>query len=258
MPWNIISRWEGCVSPLLRATRLFVVSRLLWFRAFNRRSFQDVLGVLRDGDTPHPDPASRTRQDEVTLGIAPPCVYAYLGMTLELFGKCAVALGFDQLDGHVSPFDSGGLIRHIHPLCDWEVPERQKFLAEYTWSSDQLPDLLKIHPGEGSAEIAAYLDGTQPTEEGFHAVYSESLPEAPMWKDNTDRRAWTWEGRRQGGLPFRELVAWTCPPDQYAEILSLSPTTDDERQLVVWLARQYVRGGVAALLRALRPRQEAA
>ncbi len=231
---------------------------LLWFRAFSRATIRDIVEVLRVGDTPHPDPGSATRRHEVTLGIPEPCVYAYLGMTLEEFGRSAIALGLDAFDGDVSPFDSGGLVNKIRPVCSWPDADRQAFLMQYTWSHTQLPQLLALYPGGTAPEIASYLDGAQPNLDGFHALFP-GLPAAALWRENADRRAWVWEGRRPRVLPIGGgLVAWSCPPDQFEELLDLARDATADRLWLVALIRKYVRGGVTALLRELRSRQEAA
>lgn len=244
------SAWHGaCTITFARGQCVAVV---LWFRAFNRGSASEVYGVLRLGDSPHPDPNSPTRLNETALGIDPPCVYAYLGFTLEDFGRCAVALQFERFEGFVSPFDTGGLVSHIAPLNSWAVGERRAFLAEYSWEHSELPRLLQAFPG---TSVGGYLDGVRPLGDGFHVV-CPGIREVPVWRDNTDRRAWTWEGRRPTGLPFGDaIVAWTCPPDQYSSILT-DPSYRGDPAFLAQLARRYVRGGVTALVRSLRTNQE--
>jgi hypothetical protein len=232
------------------------VKRLLWFRAFNRPTMEDVLGVLRDGDRPHPDPASGTRLNEENLEISPPCVYMYLGRTLEEFGKNAFTLMYDGFSGTISPFDTGGLVRKIKPLCDWCRDDRNAFLAAYSWSSDEMSELFRAFPGDDEASICRYLDGERPDGGGFYEAVPEDLPEADLWRENDSWRAWIWEGRCPSHLPIgSRLHRWTCPPEVFAEFQEVAVTRPDDLPWSVFLTERYVRGGVSHLIQSLLDEQ---
>ena len=237
--------------------------RYLWFHAFARDTLADTLDVLRHGPRHHPLATVRTRVNEEELGIAPPCVYAYLGRTLETFGTSAISLPVDEVPGVVSPFDSGGLVDHIVPLDKWETDQRRNYLARYSWPADQLDDLLAAYPTADAGRVAGYLAGTRPPQSGPHEVWPDdddgpSLV-ATIWADNDDCRAWLWETRVPEHLPITNLVRWSCSSATYDEILRYTDTVNDADE-AAWLEsllERFVVGGVSALVRELRAYQEA-
>jgi hypothetical protein len=241
--------------------------RYLWFHAFSRDNLADTLEVLRHGPRHHPDPTVRTRLNEQELGIAPPCVYAYLGRTLETFGTSALSLPADQIVGTVSPFDSGGLVEHIAPLNTWQTEPRREYLARYSWSTDGLANLLQIYPTDAPALVAAYLRGTQPAVSGPHELWPdpEGAEEAPLiatiWADNEDCRVWLWETRVSEHLAINgNLLRWLCSSATYSAILRYTETIQDvnEAAWIESLLERFVVGGVSALVQDLRAYQEAA
>jgi hypothetical protein len=192
------------------------------------------------------------------LGIDPACVYVYLGQTLEEFGKSAFVLPFDAFSGTVSPFDTGGLVNHINPICAWTQDERRNFLKEYSWPAAEFPALLSLYPGQDQEEIRDYLAGNRPKKNGFHDL-NPGLTPANLWTDNRDWRAWVWEGRRPDLIEVgTRLFKWTCPPEQYERIQQVALSTPDKnkRDWFLFLSKAYVRGGVTQLILSLRGYQE--
>jgi hypothetical protein len=234
-----------------------------WFHAFKRDSIPDTLAVLRSGPEIHPSPSCKTRQNEEALDIVPPCVYAYLGRTHEAFGNAAISLPISALNGKVTPFDSGGLVEHIQPVKDWESSARRKYLAEFTWSTDDLGALLPAYPTESHPGRRAYLNADRPPHEGPHAIWppDDASLIASIWSEPNEWRSWLWEGRSEGQLPVGDdLVAWSCSNTTYGSILALTESLTAPQD-VAWAERlvsKYVSGGVSALIESLRLVQEAA
>lgn len=94
-------------------------NNLYWFHAFERGSPGEIVRVLVEGADPYPNPITSTSRNEAELGITPARVYAYLGRTCDAFGHRAVAIQFGAVTGELSPFDTGGLVGHIQPVCRW-------------------------------------------------------------------------------------------------------------------------------------------
>lgn len=241
--------------------------RYLWFHAFSRDNLADTLEVLHHGPRHHPLATVRTRVNEAELGIAPPCVYAYLGRTLETFGTSAISLPADQVLGTVCPFDSGGLIDHISPLNTWATDPRRNYLARYSWPTDKIDDLLAVYPTADAGRVKDYLQGTRPLQAGPHEVWpdDEDGPDPPLvasiWADNDDCRAWLWETRVPEHLVVNNnLLRWSCSSGTYDEILRYTDTIHDavEAAWMESLLERFVVGGVSALVRELRAYQEAA
>jgi hypothetical protein len=231
----------------------------LWFHAFDRSAPIAILEVLATGPGPNPNPDTGTRRNEIALGIERPCVYAYLGRTIEAFGKRAIVLAQAALNGLISPFDSGGLVNHIEPVCRWENGRKRELLRGHTWETGVLTELLLRYPGD---RTAAYLNGQCPEEEGPHQCLPVSGPTAAIWDDSVNTwRAWTWEGRSETALRASEhLVAWTCRPEEYAQLLSALPQLYDDARAaehaLAELAGKYRDGGVSHLVAELRVEQE--
>jgi len=80
-----------------------------------------VCGAVNSSATAIFNPKCTTRQNELVLGM-PACAYAYLGKTVPDFGDAALAFPFDDIAGHMSPFDTGGLVEHIKPVSECEAP----------------------------------------------------------------------------------------------------------------------------------------
>jgi hypothetical protein len=223
----------------------------------------DTLEVLRQGPAINPSPAARTRMNEELLAIAPPCVYAYLGRTDELFGNAALSLPIEGLTGTVSPFDTGGLVRHIVPVKDWPADHRRSFLAHYSWPTDNLQALLTAYPTTGAPQRRAYLNSDRPHAAGPHEVWptAEEPFVASIWTEPNEWRSWLWEGRSPHQLSIQQnLVAWSCSAPTYGEILKHIEEVADAAD-VGWLEtllQKYVDGGVSALVQNLRDAQEVA
>lgn len=233
-----------------------------WFHAFNRDSVDETIGVLRNGPTINPSPACTTRLNEVKLAIQPPCVYAYLGHPLPEFGDVVLSLPAQALRGTVSPFDTGGLVEHIAPVNSWPDDRRQEFLEQYSWQSDELPELLKRYPQNTPPQRRAYLDASRPLVAGPHLLWPERRGAVTtIWADmSNERRAWLWEGRSHHQLPVDgDLVYWSCSSPLYGEIRERAD--DAGAADIEWfeeLLSKYVKGGVSALVRDMRSTQEAA
>lgn len=236
-------------------------SALLWFHAFNRDAFEDIVNILMTGPQPNSDPDTITHSNEVILGIDQPCVYAYLGRTIEAFGKRAIALTQDAIqDGQVSPFDTGGLMKHIQPICRLDDNTKKQFLEDHTWEIHLLPSLLAQYPGYA---VSRYLDGQRPTEQGPHNCLPVSgTVKANIWGEGENSwQAWTWEGRSADNLHVGDkMVAWTCHPDEQSALLLdiANKYSDEEAESlgIVNILAKYHRGGVSNLVAELRYTQE--
>jgi hypothetical protein len=236
---------------------------LLWFHAFNRPDVAALLAVLRTG-VEVPAFETTTKQNERVLGINPHCAYAYLGKTLEAFGANAIVVPFDHLQGQVSPFDTGGLVRHIAPVSGWADARKQDFLNEFSWASADLEARLGDYPGTDPAAVKSYLDGARPSRNGPADVWlpaGNALADGDIWRSGgVDGRAWLWEIRSSTGLPTAaQLVGWSCSTEVWNDIQKYFESLDDTVD-TAWmesLMELYHDGGVGALIRALRAQQEA-
>lgn len=240
-----------------RGEKLASASRLLWFHAFDRKTPKDVTQVLRGGPDPHPDPNTSTRRREIRLGIEVPCVYAYLGKTCTSFGQRALVLDLAALRGVVSPFDTGGLVEHIKPVCeaDWNDQNRGDYISANTWPTEQLDSLLQAYPGRS---VADYLDGHCPADEGPHARLPSGELKACIWNGSGNGwRAWTWEGRSTTTLRVGEsLLGWTCSVDEFADLLAALEAASldgvhSDADVLTWMDK-YTEGGVSAIVAAFR------
>ncbi|PRQ08791.1 hypothetical protein ENSA7_14230 [Enhygromyxa salina] len=235
-------------------------SPIVWFHAFRRNSVGAAINALRNGFAPAPPAAAApdTGQLELELRISPARVYCYLGRTLETFGEWSIAFHNPDFKvfGEVSPFDTGGLVRKISPVCTWERERRQTFLHSYTWSESQRQELLQEHPGLDF--LSDYLDLTRawsPPHSGPHEVWNDK-PAAAIWRGNPDWRSWTWEGRFDT-FKAERVVAWSSPPSFYAQLLDWhdSEADDDEAEWFRTFFQKYISGGTGALVRELVGRQ---
>lgn len=232
----------------------------LWFHAFRRDRAREIVQVLTQGPLPHPDPECATQRHERELGIPAPCVYAYLGQTVEAFGDAAFALPFDAVVGRVSPFDTGGLVHQIGPVKAWKDTDRRRFLKRYSWSSSRMPTLVDQYPTP--SRKAQYLAGQRPAVAGPHDVWpAKAHPYvAAIWTANDDRRAWLWECRSPENLQTgaSRLVSWTCSPATYPGIVEYCDqhARGEEADSLASLLSTYVKGGVGTLVAQLRPAQE--
>lgn len=230
----------------------------LWFHAFSREAITDYFDVLCTSARPAPH-MTTTKQCELDLGVASTSVYCYLGRTLEEFGDFAVALRPTPLpDAMMTPFDSGGLIANIRPICSWSNVEKSAYLTACSWSTVELRNLLQQYPGITPEEFRRYLDGERPLHPGPHALWG-TVPEAMIWSEISNTwRAWAWEGRWANELPIHAaLVAWSCAPARYASILAYADAVSDPalQPLVDRTLSLYVPGGVAHLLDRLKQEQ---
>jgi len=234
---------------------------LFWFRAFPLTEPEAIVAVLRRGDQPHSDPAKTTRRNEVLLGIQPPRVYYYLGRTLEEFGAAVVVFDQSSLEGELSPFDTGGLLDYHQPVCSWEDSARRAFLADFSWSSERLAELLAVYPGQTHDAIARYLAADRPVYGGPADIWPCQSQLGTIWRDASDWRAWTWECRvvpptsGQGGLRY-----WSCSATQFQAIMAYAYTLTDEDDIreMEALLNKFVRGGTSVLVKQLIHQQESA
>lgn len=212
----------------------------------------EILQVLRTGPRP---PGSgvkpTTKHNEEYLGL-PPSVYAYLGRSSDQFGQNGFAVPLRGVAGDVSPFDTGGLVKHIAPVREWDQGRKRRFLQEYTWGDGSLSRLLKKYP---SARLLEYLNGDPPNAVGPHEFWSKT--EAPIWDPALNQwQAWTWEIRSEHFPVGDNLVKWTCPTDLYEQIQDFAEREPEEVEFFVNLNERYVPGGVSQLLRECRSHQE--
>jgi len=183
----------------------------------------DVIDVLRRGPGHNPDPGCRTRRNESALGLRT-SVYAYLGKTVPAFGDAAFALPIDALAGEMSPFDTGGVVKHIRPANGRSQGEKRAFVAAFTFDTRWRRKLLAAYPGQTRAVVQSYLDGERPkTHDGPHRVWPNAAVTDPavaaIWHAGNRWRAWTWEGRVPRRLPVDgNIVQWSCTPMMYQRI----------------------------------------
>lgn len=211
------------------------------------------MAVLRDG--PMPLDAGSTRDAERALGIPVACVYAYLGRTLEAFGNSAIVVDDGAVRGHMSPFDTGGLVNNIAPVSGWPEASKRQYLASYSWPTAQFDNVVALYPDGHAAGRSAYIAGSRPSVDGPHITWP-GREEADIWASNNDWRAWTWEGR--GSISAgAQLRHWTCPPAVLAEITKYAERTShaDGGAWFEELLARYVAGGVSRLVRNLRAEQ---
>lgn len=231
---------------------------LLWFHAFRRDSAIDIVKLLKSGITPSPPEKSNTPKNEQALGINPPCVYAYLGRTTDAFGDSAVALRMEPGTGSLSPFDTGGLVKHIVPVKDWEVLRKRRFLDEYSWDGASVLLCLDSHPSSDRSQIRAYLKGDPPPYSGPHELWQSDF-QAGIWDSGHNGwQAWTWEMRVPQALSIADrLVRWTCSVEMYADIVEYADSQVSETAFFEQLFRSYVHGGPSRLHAETRALQEA-
>ena len=238
---------------------MLIVTPLLWFHSYSRNTIEEFVDVLRLGPAPPPAQVhTGTKQLELTLAIVPSRVYCFLGRTSDAFGDCALAFRADPIPNcELSPFDTGGIVRHIVPVRGWPLQQQQEFLAAYTWPGADLEKLLLKYPGPGREAIHRYLDvATNPTVAGPHAIWTDRVP-ADIWSNNRDWRAWTWEARSPTPISVAgSLVAWTCSPALFPQVLERADRGSPEEQ--AWfqnVLRKRIDGGVGNMIAALRSAQ---
>lgn len=242
---------------------------LYWVRACSRGTPAELVLLLRQGDEPPPPgTVTGTKQLELELEIAPARVYFYLGRTHAGFGTLAFAVRQRSCSSsEVSPCDTGGLVKHIKPVSAWEPEAKKSYLSSVTWSHDELVDLLTNYPGPTVAHVKRYLDLRQkPVQEGPHAVWPTRAIEAPIWSQNDDWRAWTWEARASAQVPMGDnLVAWSCAPALRESVMDAiayqAQTEAVDGKPPVWALRlvdTYIDGGVGLLVDTLKHVQVAA
>lgn len=233
------------------------LTKLLWFHAFNRGDPESIVRVLLAGPEPNRATSTDTYRNEQLLGLEAH-VYAYLGRTIDKFGQRALVLSQAALVGSVSPFDTGGLVNKIHPLCGASVADRRAFLTAFSWASSDLSSLIARHPGR--EEVRAYMWGVRPPHAGPAEVFAErGGAEVSTWAhpENT-WQAWTWEGRSTDRLAVgAELQRWTCRPEEYAALLVDLETVVDPAAFDS-IDGLYLHGGVSALVAAAAELQAAA
>ena len=228
------------------------MNKLLWFHAFARSSLEEILTVLREGASPPRIPLlTKTEVNEKALGITRN-VYAYLGRSADCFGTNAVAFPLKTPNGVVSPFDTGGLVSHIHPVCEWAPEQRSEFLNDYTFSTTEIEDRLRSYPAQDGLD--RYLDGGVPPLHGPHEVW-DGVP-ADIWNDaQNEWQAWTWEVRSRVPFPGGSgLHSWTCPGPLFEQIQLRAEQSSDHTTLAWFedLSSKFVPGGISQLIARFR------
>jgi hypothetical protein len=237
-----------------------VVTALYWFHAFTRQDAKDYLDVLREGPVPPPvGLQTDTKKHEILLDLEH-SVYAYLGRTLEAFGKAAVVLNYKApIQGKVSPFDTGGLVNKIKPVCQWEPEAKKQYVKHLTWSFNQLPQQLKAYPGQNSGQVKEYIEGACPSQSGPHDIWDHEPPVAEIWTPENHWRAWIWEIRSSKLPTGKNLAGWACDVATFQKILAeAEEATEQEQEWYQGLMSLYVDGGVSGLVQAFQARQLAA
>jgi hypothetical protein len=229
-----------------------MLEKLYWFRAFRHPDPRHVEAQLYEGLRFNPAPDCETAKYETALAISPRQVYAYLGLTREEFGDCAVALPGVTPTGAVSPFDSGTLVTDGQHSATWPPAEVRAFLESCSWPSAELPSLLPQYPGTDPGAAKAYLEGTRPTGDGPHTRFN-GVPESTVWRDGPHTGAWLWELRVPGLLQAgAEIALWTAPDAQQEKIIVAARERNGDWALQ--LQRKYMRG-IGEFLNAMRDLQ---
>lgn len=263
--------WRSCQSPLgvrgddfARFVDRGVASRRLatfhWFHGFRRPTPSDIARVLHDGPSFHPDRTKGSHPDEARLSIAPPRVYAYLGRThaSDFFGEnCIVLPPASVAAGDMTPFDTGGTLKNIHPIQGWSDGDKAALIQAYSWTAAERPAVLGEYPTIDDDACKEYLAGERPRFKGPHDVWGQRGPQVEMWSapENT-WPSWTWELRSPVPLPVADLAMWTCQTDVHPLIVdaavAMYPNEGDWLEL---LGRTFVQGGPGVLMDRLREEQ---
>lgn len=267
-PWGVqlgSHRNDDSDDRVLRClVRWATVTKLLWFHAFRRNvgdpPTQDagmVARVLRSGSDPNPSTATKTHAAETELGISGPCVYAYLGRTIERFGANAIVLPADAVtEGHMSPFDTGGLIEDIPPVCHFEKDKRNAFLAAFTFPLAAREASLEIYPSAKLPAYNRYRKGERPLAPGPRTLWPAIDHEGDIWDGGTHWSAWTWEARSPQKLDTSRLFKWTCAPSAHDAIVEAAEALyGHEPDWIAEMHRTYFRGGVGLLVKELEKEQ---
>jgi hypothetical protein len=227
------------------------VVSLSWFHGHRHDAVADITKVLRNGVRAADRTEGGTGQLELELAIQPIRAYCYLGRTHEVFGSFAFAVSSVTSVGDISPFDTGGLVRHVNPIKTWEAELRKKFLADYSWPLSELEGVLSAYPGATNADLVRYLDrSAKPMHSGPHKLWT-GKSEADIWALNEDWRVWTWEGRFHEGFAVGDqLVAWTCPTARYGQLMQWADNVANaaDQEWFATVLPKWVEGGVYALV----------
>ena len=256
----------------VRKARGALMAQLWWFHAFNRilqasgtgTDIPAVVDVLRNGPKVFVNPNSGTQKAEQRLGIRPPRVYAYLGRTRESFGTNCVVLDPDGISrGEMSPFDTGGLLDFIKPVCDLPTDKgKSSFMAAFTFDIRAKANELDVYPTYDAQSFKDYIECKAPAQgDGPHDRWPRSADhELPVWKSNADWRAWTWEARTLANdFAIGSLLHWTCHTNIYRRVMAEARRKyPKERVWLLALADKYVQGATGTLVAALRSKQIAA
>jgi hypothetical protein len=199
---------------------------------------------------------TKTRQNEERLRL-PASVYAYLGRSSSGFGTNGFAVPLAAASGTVSPFDTGGLVEHIRPVCDWEADDRQEFLGDYSWAHTDLAVRLADHPSDALGALGNYLDGHVPSVRGPHMLWSGR--EGEIWDHAVNTwPAWTWEIRSPSLPAGNDIVCWTCPSHVFEQIRMVAEASPADADWFAFLLGRYVAGGISQMIVSKRREQEAA
>ena len=224
---------------------------LHWFHATKRQTASDYIEIFSAGCRPSPHP-TETKQLELHLSIIEPHVYCYLGRTLEQFGDFCIVLKPDEMPtGEMSPFDSGGLARKIKPVSGWGQADQKAYLSSFSFQTTNIQTNISTYP---ATDVDAYLAAEKPAADGPHKLWAG--PSADIWKLNTDWRAWTWEGRWKTLPTAHHLLAWTCSPALWPNILAA--VESHSASFPLDFMERYRPGGVSALVSAMRKEQTGA
>ena len=231
------------------------MKNLLWFHTFRGNAVADLMPVLQQGITPNTTASpGQTQTNERVLGLNR-SVYAYLGRGSTDFGQNGFTVPVNSVpnNGHVSPFDTGGLVKHIHPVCNWPQGKKREFLKDYSWPIKDVGRRLQEYPSRDG--LATYLTGQRPKSAGPHKIWTGT--QGDIWQTNANTwQAWTWEFRTTVCLNAGIHVKfWTCPPHVFAELCQLAEGDPSKQQWYAFLAERYVPGGVSQMVRLLRDKQ---
>jgi hypothetical protein len=207
---------------------------MLWVHVATRSTLAsrdvETFASILDGRSPiavpPPGAGIGTKANEKALGIKN-SVYAYLGRSFPRDSNHIALCLKDVPDGEISPFDTGGLVNHHHPVCGWKSPptKRQGYLRAYSFDSATVHANLSKYPGKSERD---YLRGVRPTTSGPHDIWPQG-PKADLWSNSAnDWRAWAWEWRGTA-LPVGDrLVAWSCSTNL------LAPLSESDLAAELW------------------------
>ncbi|MEE9381888.1 MAG: hypothetical protein V3V08_00540 [Nannocystaceae bacterium] len=199
------------------------------------------VAALVDRIEPNPSSACTTAKNEAVLEIDCRHVYFFLGRTTSRFGDVSISLTRDAtIAGTLSPFDTGGLVKHHRPACGWESRKRVQYLGSFSWPVEESSDRLARYPGDKEVcGWSRYFKGERPLVSGPEEIWPcEMTDAAGIWAEQSENgwEAWTWELRVPESVKSPPIYYWTCPDHLRAALDEWAMTSASPER-----ARQYLQ-----------------